>query len=98
MPSFYCGWHKRRGHEGLFLDQEHKYYHECQMQILCMPEAKFCDFVVWTSMGAAVERIKPDPVWQVENVEKLETFHQEHVKPCVDLQHEVEEDQHDCIE
>ncbi|XP_065182559.1 uncharacterized protein LOC135813389 [Sycon ciliatum] len=68
---FYCTW----SDGGLCLRRQHDYFYQVQGG-MAVAEVQWCDFVVWTPMGIAIQRIPFDAAFWKEQMEpKLTGFY-----------------------
>ena len=68
--------------DGLHLKQTHVYYYQVQAQIhIC--QKSFADFVVWTTKGIFIQRIKPHQEFFSHAMNKVNAFYTNAVLPEV---------------
>ena len=64
----------------LELNQDHDYYHQVQGEIYAT-EAKWCDFVMWTTQSTLIIRVFPYRDWVAECLPKLSDYYKRHFLP-----------------
>ena len=82
-PGFCSVLHTSDGTQGLALRRTHMYFAQVQGQ-MAIGERPWCDFVIFTTQGISVERVKYDALyWQNTLVPKLTKFYDNCVAPEV---------------
>ena len=64
------------------LDRNHAYFYQVQMQMFCCG-VMYCDFVVSTTKFMLIHRVKYDPDFMRQKVEKVRMFMSRAVLPQV---------------